>query len=112
MTDLIFDALCDFFEGIVDLISYVIEGVISLFDHVIDYFKGLKLRKGKDIPFIAKREALSEMIHNAPVKDLGIFEATYNEDTGEIENGRMLEADEISEDILDIIGDEKLVVLT
>lgn len=112
MIDLIFNALDDFFAGIAELISYVIDGIISIFDHVISYFKGLTLRKGKDIPFIANREQLADLIHNAPVKNLGIFEATYNEDTGEIDNARMLEADEISDEIIDLIGDEKLVVLS
>ncbi|MGN0237396.1 MAG: hypothetical protein ACI4AK_04845 [Lepagella sp.] len=112
MFDIIYDALEALFEWVKDIARKVINGVLSFIHHVVDYFKGLRLRKGRDIPFIADKEMLADMIHQAPVKDVGIFEATFNEDTNEIENYRLLESDELDEKTEDLLEDEKLVVLT
>ncbi len=110
--DSIFSALDSFFDMIGEFIDWIIVGIITLAGCVVDYFKGLKLRKGKDIPFIAEKSKIAELIHNAPTKDVGIFEATYNEDTNEIENYRALQADEMDSKLKTVLGDEKLVVLT
>ena len=114
MLDLIFEALDSFFEFVGEIISWIIDGIISLIEHVVDYFKGLKLRKGRDIPFIAdeNHQKIRQLIKQAPQKNVGIFETTYNEDTDEIENYRSIEADELGEDIKDILQNEPLVVLT
>lgn len=102
-----------FKEEIVDLVRLIIHGVVTLLSYVVDYFKGLKLRKGRDIPFIADETKLNiaERIHNAPVKNVHIFEATYNEDTEEIENYRSIAADEMDSQLKDVLGNEPLVVL-
>lgn len=112
MFDYIIDAISDLFDLIGEVISFVVDGILSFFSLVVDYFKGLSLRKGHDIPFIADANKLANIIHQAPVKDVGIFEGTYNEDTDEIENYRMVEADELDSETKKILGDEKLVVLT
>ena len=112
MFDYIIDAISDLFDLIGEVLSVIIDGILSFFDAVVGYFKGLILRKGRDIPFIANQEKLKDIIHQAPVKDVGIFEGTYNEDTDEIENYRMVEADELDSETKKILGDEKLVVLT
>lgn len=112
MFDFIIEAISDLFDFIGEVISVIIDGILSFFDAVVGYFKGLTLRKGRDIPFIANQEKLRDIIHQAPVKDVGIFEGTYNEDTDEIENYRMVEADELDSETKKILGDEKLVVLT
>ena len=111
MFDYIIDAISDLFDLIGEVISYIIDGVLSLWNHVTAYFKGLKLRKGRDIPFIANQEKLKDIIHQAPVKNVGIFEGTYNEDTDKIENYRMVEADELDPQLKNVLGKEKLVVL-
>ena len=114
MLELIFDALDSFFEFVGEIISWLIEGFINLVDHVVDYFKGLMLRKGRDIPFIAdeNHQKIRQLIKQAPQKKVGIFEATYNEDTDEIENYRSIEADGLDNDIKDILQNEPLVVLS
>lgn len=112
MFDYIFDAIGALFDGIGELIAWVINGVLSFADYVVDYFKGLILRKGRDVPFIADEHKIADLIHQAPVKDVGIFEATYNEDTNEIENYRALEADEMDPQLKSVLGNEKLVVLS
>ncbi len=114
MLDLIFDALDSFFEFVGEIISWIIDGIISLFEHIVDYFKGLNLRKNRDIPFIANEnhEKIRQLIKQAPQKNVGIFEATYNEDTDEIENYRIIEADGLGDDVRNLLQDEPLVVLT
>lgn len=114
MWDFIFDALETLFDWIGEVVSIIIDGVIEMFTHVVQYFKGLRLRKNRDVPFIANEnsEKFREMLHQAPVKDVGIFEATYNEDTNEIENYRSLEADELDPKIKNALGNEPLVVLS
>lgn len=112
MFDLIFDAIDTLFDVIGELVAIVIEGILSLVDHVINYFKGLRLRKGKDIPFIADEKKIADLIHKAPEKNVGIFEATFNEDTNEIENYRAIEADEMDPQMQKVLGNEKLVVLS
>lgn len=112
MFDFILDAIGSFFEKIVDFVAWVIDGILSLTEYVVDYFKGLKLRKGRDIPFIADENKIADLIHKAPEKKVGIFEATYNEDTNEIENYRALEADEMDPQLKSVLGNEKLVVLS
>lgn len=111
MFDLIFDAIEELFDYIGELVAWVIDGILSLTEYVVDYFKGLKLRKGKDIPFIADEHKIADLIHNAPQKNVGIFEATYNETTDKIENYRALEADEMDSNLRSVLGNEKLVVL-
>lgn len=112
MFDFIFDAIGSLFDMIGDLVAWVIDGILSLTEYVVDYFKGLKLRRGKDIPFIADENKIADLIHKAPEKNVGIFEATYNEDTNEIENYRALEADEMDSQLKSVLGNEKLVVLS
>lgn len=112
MFDFIFEAIGSLFDMIGELIAWVIDGIISLAEHVVDYFKGLKLRKGKDIPFIADENKIADLIHKAPEKNVGIFEATYNEDTNEIENYKAIEADEMDPQLKSVLGNEKLVVLS
>lgn len=113
MWNFIFDALETLFARIGEIVSIIIDGVMEMFAHVVQYFKGLKLRKNRDIPFIANKnsEKFREMLDKAPVKDVGIFEGTYNEDTNEIENYRSLEADSLDPEIASALGNEPLVVL-
>lgn len=112
MLDFILGAIGALFDAIGELVAIIIDGVFSFFKHVVSYFKGLALRKGRDIPFIADENKLAELIHKAPTKNVGIFEATYNEDTNELENYRAIEADELDEDTKNILDQEKLVVLS
>lgn len=111
MFEFIFDAIDSLIDKIGRLVSWVINGILSLKKYVVDYFRGLKLRKGRDVPFIADSNKIANLIHQAPQKEVGIFEATYNEDTDEIENYRALEADKMDSNLKNVLGNEKLVVL-
>ena len=113
MWDFIFDALETLFDWIGEIVSIIIDGVIEMFTHVVSYFKGLRLRRNRDVPFIANENSpkFRQMLHQAPVKNVGIFEGTYNEDTDEVENYRSLEADRLDPTIKQALGNEPLVVL-
>ena len=111
MFDFIFEAIGDLFDLIGDVVAILVGAVLSFFDWVVDYFRGLKLRRGRDIPFIADERKLADLIHKAPQKNVGIFQGVYNEDTDKIEHYRSLEADEMDEDLKRTLGREKLVVL-
>lgn len=109
--NIIWNTLRDFFSALKDFVKKIINGIINFVKEIVNYFKTLSLVKGKDIPFIANTEQLKDMIKNAPVKNVGIFEATYNMQSDEIENARYLAADEIDEETQETLGSEKLVVL-
>ena len=80
----IFNALVDWICNVLDWFIEKVKGLVNLAKHVVAYFRGLKLRKGRDVPFIAKSDALKDAIHNArEVHVGGIFEGTLNEDTDE-----------------------------
>lgn len=69
---------------------------------VVDYFKSLKLTKGKDIPFIAK------FTKNGAVSYLL---ATFDEETNEACNYKYVTPNSIDEELKKCIGNEKMVVL-
>ena len=110
--NVIMDALRNFFTALKKFVQKIIQGIISFVKEIVNYFKTLNLVQNRDIPFIANTEQLKEMIKNAPVKNVGIFEATYNQQTEEIENARYLAADEIDEQTQEVLGKEQLVVLS
>lgn len=75
---------------------------LSLSD-VINYFKTLQLRKGIDTPFIAIA------IKNG-VKSYVL--ATYNEESNEIENGRLVSPKTIDDELIRVMGNETFVILS
>lgn len=80
---------------------------------VVYYFQSLQLRKGHDIPFIAnaKHPVLQSMLNISTEHPFAIFVGTYNEDTDNIENYRLIEANEIDNEIQNFLKEEPLVVL-
>lgn len=115
MLTYIFSALVGYFASalVANLITLIIDGIISMIKHVVQYFRGLRLRQGRDVPFIANENhpEFREMIHKAPTKNVGIFEAVYNEDTDEIEKAREIQADELDDSIKSTLNHEPIVVL-
>lgn len=118
MWESIVNAFKSFFERVVNWVKKIINGILRFKDDVINYFKGLSLRQGKDIITVYDTKKIREMILNAPVHDFGIYkkeslvEATYNLDTDELENVRELQADELDEQTKQVLGNEPLVVLS
>lgn len=71
--------------------------VREFFATVVNNFKELvrtgKIKQGKDTPFITKGETLGNLVHNAPNVNAGVFAATYNEETEEVENPTIIEGE-------------------
>lgn len=70
---------------------------------VVNYFKGLRLRKGIDTPFIASTSKNGKKSY---------LLAVFNEETNEIANGKLISPESIDEDLNKIIGNETFVVLS
>lgn len=91
------ESIKSFFRRVGNAIIRIVEQVINFFTHVVSYFKRLfsegKIKQGRDTPFIIKSEKLKQMVHEAPEINAGIFQATYNEYTEEVENVRCVEGD-------------------
>lgn len=100
------------FRFLRDIWSEIIEGVVSFFRHVVGWFRELMLDKKKHVPFVGKMDEFKSALKNAPVKNAGIFEGVYNEETDEIEHIRYLDADDLDDQTKNIIGDQPLVVLS
>lgn len=110
---LIWQGLKEFFTACVNLVTKIIKGIFEFSKEILGYFQALVLDRRKHTPFIADANdpRFKEMLRNAPVKNVGIFEGVYNEETEQIENTRMVEADELDKKTKDILGKEPLVVL-
>jgi len=69
-------------------------------EDVVTYFKSFPLKKGKDLPFIARK--------GHDVFLLG----TFNEELNEIENFKLIKTEVLDDQLKSILGTEKFVVLT
>ena len=112
MWESIVNAFKSFLQRVKNFFRKIINGILNFMRDVASYFKGLRLRQGQHVPFIANREKFKEMLHNAPVKNVGIFTAVYNEETDEIENVQDLQADALDAQTKQVMGNEELVVLS
>lgn len=109
-----FDFILDCLRALRDWIVKTIQGVIDFLKDVVSWFKRLKLDKNKDTPFIMKGEEFRRMLHQAPVKKAGIFEAVYDEETDEISASQELQADGLDRQTREALdsADDGLVVLS
>ncbi|MDD6670121.1 MAG: hypothetical protein PUE54_10855 [Bacteroidales bacterium] len=94
------------------LFTKIINGCLNFFKNVVGWFKSLQLQQGRDVPFIAKPNQFKEMLKKAPVKNVGIFQGVYNEETDEITHNEYIEADELDEKTRQILGNEEIVILS
>ena len=111
--NLIWSAMKEFFERVKEFVKVVIEGVLDFVNEVVAWFKNLNLVKGVHIPFIADiaNEKFRQMLGEAQIKNIGIFEGVYNRETEEIESGRVVEADALDQKTKDTLDDSGLTVL-
>ncbi|MGN0223121.1 MAG: hypothetical protein ACI4AM_03735 [Muribaculaceae bacterium] len=72
---------------------------------IVFYFKNLRLKQGEHIPFIAKAEAFKTSLQ-------GLVLAVYNEKTDRIEHVKNIVAKNVEQQVLEVLGNEPLVVLT
>lgn len=107
--------LIDLIKGAINiiknLVKKIITGIFNFIAHCVNWFKSLSLDKNKDVPFIANPEQFKEMLRNAPVKNVGIFEGVFDEELNEITYNQNVEADALDEQTLKTLGQEAIVVL-
>ena len=108
----IWDGICDFFESVVNFICDVIDGILDFFNDVVDWFKKKFLQKGRHIPFIGDKNKIKDMLKQAPVKDVGLFKGIYDQQTDEITDMAVVEADELDAKTKEVLGNEPLVILS
>lgn len=100
----------------VHLNEEVIDSELS-FDDVVSFFKAHKLDQKKHIPFIANGdcEEFRKMLHapypKAKEGYVPIFIGIYDNETEGIIDNRLLHCKSLDPKILEVLGDEKLVVL-
>lgn len=119
MIDLIFDALSRAFQWFINLVVNLINGLIDFVRDIKKWFKSLSLISGRHTPFISRAKEFKEILKNAPVKNVGIFEnentiieGVYDNVDDEIINIRAIQSEEGFDNATEkILGDEKLVIL-
>ena len=89
----------------------VIDGSTNFLD-IAGWFKSLKLDKEKHIPFIADPNVFKGMLKFEQKKSVALFIGVYDEKSDEIIHSQIIEADELDPKTLEILGTEKLVVLS
>lgn len=92
-------------------VKRLVLSIVNFFKNIVEYFKRLILDPKKHKPFIADMAHLKDMIDKAPVKQCGIFQGVYNEETNEIENYQIIEADQLDATTKETLGNDPLVVL-
>lgn len=107
----IIEAFKAFMEKVKGIVEKIITKIINFKNQVVDWFRNLPLIKGRHIPFISNKQEFKEMLKNAPVVEVGIFEGVYDEKTDEITDLRYIGAEEYDEKTESLLENEDLVVL-
>lgn len=112
--DKIIEWIKDAFAYLKNLVTKVIQGIISFGQHILGWFRGLSLRQGRDIPFLGNTASpqFRTMLKEAPVKDVGVFKGVFNTETDEISHAELLSADGLDAQTKEIIGTEPITVLS
>lgn len=82
------------------------------FSDIVGWFKTLKLDKEKDVPFIADLNVFKGMLKFEQKKNVALFIGVYDENLDKIIHSQIIEADELDQKTLEVLGIEKLVVLS
>ena len=109
MLDLILEA----WKYIKNICKKIINGILNFSRHVVGWFKSLPLNQRRDVPFIANADKAEfrKLIKEAPIKNVGIFQGVYNEETEEITYNEYIQADALDNQTRQVLGKESLVVL-
>lgn len=110
----LWDKIKSFWSKIKNFFRRIINGVLNFFKDVIHWFASFRLRSGQHVPFVvnANSEKFKKMIHEAPTKDVGIFQGIYDMNSEEISDGEYIEADSLDVKTRELLGQEELVVLS
>lgn len=111
--DEILDLIMEAWQYIKNICKKIINGILSFSRHVLGWFRSLSLNQSRDVPFIANadRPEFKKMIKEAPVKNVGVFQGVYNEETEEIIYNEYIQADALDEMTREVLGEDSLVVL-
>jgi hypothetical protein len=111
--DEILDLIMEAWQYIKNICKIIINGILNFSRHVVGWFKSLSLKQNRDVPFIANADKAEfrQMIKEAPVKNVGIFQGVYNEETDEITYNEYIQADALDNQTRQVLGKESLVVL-
>lgn len=91
------DGVKSFFKTIGRFLVKIWVAIVDFFGDVVNWFKNLFLVQDRDVPFIIANDKLKEMIHDAPVEDVGIFKGVLNEETGQITHHEVINAEDLDE---------------
>lgn len=106
----------------------VIDGTLP-FNDIVSWFKSLSLDKNKDIPFICLADKFPKVVNDKFNLDIEGMQSTtdtpsdgnkkvrlvlgvFDEEKGKVSNIILLEAGQLDERTLQVLGDESLVVLS
>ena len=89
-------------KNLVDNLDTEVVDRLTLFD-VTNYFKSLQLKKGRDMPFIAK--AVKNGIDSYLL-------AAFNEETNDMINYKLISPKSIDDELMKILENDTLVVLS
>lgn len=102
-------------DGCLDGIKPEEVDILNMSD-VAAYFRGFQLKKGVDVPFIANAEAplVRDILKNVsyPVTGTTFVLGSLNENTNNIENCRLIVANEVGKDVVEAMGQDSLIVLS
>lgn len=95
------------------LLKETVDGSLK-FDDVVAYFKTLNMVKGKQIPFLALPHAkqLKDTIQLRTNKPKALILGVYDEGKDELNPMKIVYADGFDEKLVEVLGNEKLVVLS
>ncbi len=108
------DIIKKLWNKVVNFFRRIINGVLNFFRDIIGWFDNLLLRRDRDIPFVVNKngKAFKELLDEAPIKQVGIFQGNYDEETDEITEGETIDADGLDDATRNLLKDEDLVILS
>lgn len=90
--------------------SETVNGNLKMSD-VVGYFKMLQLVKGKDVPFIARASRFKDVINTNSAKPQSLVLGVFNQESNEFNPVKVIFCDGFDEKLLEVLGNEDLVVL-
>jgi len=108
----IWNGIKNFLKGVVNFIVDVIIGILDFFRDVVKWFKNKYLDPNRHTPFIGDENKIKDMLKTAPVKDVGLFKGVYDQQTDEITDMAVVEADELDAKTKEVLGNDALVILS
>ena len=98
------------FEWIREKIRQVVKSIFNFALDCVAWFQGIRLRNS-DVVFVADANKFADMLGQAPVRDCGIFEGVFDQQTGEITVQRYVASDDVDDETRKTMGGEDLIIL-